>query len=81
MVNKLPLGLFEYLPLQMFELISQLGLIFKFLQTAVNLKAENKAELIVSIKTLIKATWLSTYLLIMISRHQNICDTRCLWSQ
>ena len=33
----------------------------KFLQTAVNLKAESKAELIVSIKTLITATWLSTY--------------------
>ena len=38
----------------------------KFLQIAVNLKlkAESKAELIVSIKTLITATWLSTYLLI-----------------
>ena len=35
----------------------------KFLQIAVNLKAESKAELI-SIKTLITATWLSTYLLI-----------------
>ena len=37
---------------------------YKFLQIAVNLKAESKAELIVSIKTLITATWLSTYLLI-----------------
>ena len=36
----------------------------KFLQIAVNLKAESKPELIVSIKTLITATWLSTYLLI-----------------
>ena len=36
----------------------------KFLQIAVNLKEESKAELIVSIKTLITATWLSTYLLI-----------------
>ena len=34
----------------------------KFLQIAVNLKAESKAELIVSIKTLITATWLSTYI-------------------
>ena len=34
----------------------------KFPQIAVNLKAESKAEL--SIKTLITATWLSTYLLI-----------------
>ena len=35
-----------------------------FLQIAVNLKEESKAKLIVSIKTLITATWLSTYLLI-----------------
>ena len=36
----------------------------KFLQIAVNLKAESKAELIVSIKTLITATWLSTYFIL-----------------
>ena len=36
----------------------------KFLQIAVNLKEESKAELILSIKTLITTTWLSTYLLI-----------------
>ena len=45
-------------------MLTKASKIANFSKLLLNLKAESKAELIVSIKTLITATWLSTYLLI-----------------
>ena len=53
----------------------------KFLQIAVNLKAESKAELIVSIKTLNHSNLIIYLLTHLWSLDIRFCDTPCFWSQ